>query len=100
MLFTIYASLFKVLTNLYIPKLDPIESISPLECPIIKTLSDSSIKFSKACATILALTLVLFSTSCVLPPKKTYFSFSLTTAWSPPLPRTISILAKADLYFS
>ena len=45
-------------------------------------------------------TLVLFSTSCALPPKNTYFPFSLTTAWSPPRPNTISRPACADLYFS
>ena len=69
-------------------------------CPIIITLLDSFIRFSKACATTLAFTFVLFSTSWALPPKNLYISFCLITAWSPPLPRTMSIAVCADLYLS
>ena len=71
---TICADLFKCFANLYIPMLAPIQSISELLCPIIKILLDSFINPSNACAIILAFTFVLFSSSCVLPPKKVYLS--------------------------
>ena len=99
-MFTIYVFFPNVLASLYNPILEPIQSISEFECPIIITFSASKINSLSACATVLAFTLVLFSTSCALPPKNTYFPLSLTTAWSPPRPKTISNPACADLYFS
>ena len=96
---TINASFCSDFAILYIPSADPIQSISLLLWPIIKILSESIIISSRASATVLALTLVLFSSSSVLPPKNTYFPFSLTTAWSPPRPNAMSIPALAFLYF-
>ena len=95
-----FASLFNVFDNLYIPSADPIASISLFVCPMTNTLSDSSINFTNAVETVLALTLVLFSTSSVLPPKNSYFWSCFIIAWSPPLPSAISCTACADLYFS
>ena len=97
---TRYASFPRCFAILYTPSPEPIASISLFVCPIIIMFCAACINSCIACDTILAFTLVRFSTSCVLPPKKKYFPFCFIIAWSPPRPKAMSITALADLYFS
>ena len=92
---TILACLFRAFDALYIPIAAPNASASLILCPIMMTLSATSISSLSACALTLALTLVFFSTVVLFPPKKVVWSPSLTTVWSPPRPSARSIAARA-----